>query len=86
MRILPLNRTTTPKKTEGKMALVVVRIWIDSPENSGRFLDSSRIILVVLERVDTLVAPVLGSVVDAFGERIEPGIDGHERAPSSLES
>lgn len=46
-------------------------------------MDPPGVILVVLERADTLVAPaVLGVVVDASRERVQARIDRHQRATS----
>src|SRR5688572_21086587 len=61
-----------------------VRVRVRCSQDPPWLVDASRIILVILQRVEALAAPVVVAGVDTLGERIEPGVDGHEMTASLL--
>lgn len=75
------------EKDKDGIASVEIQIWIDGAEDPCRCLYSSRIVMIVLQCVDALVAFVFGPVVHGLcREGVQSRVDWHECAPSSLGS
>lgn len=64
--------------------LLILRIRVGGPQDPVGLVDSSRVVVVVTERVDTVAALVVASAcVDAAKRRVDTRVNGHQRTAAA---